>query len=49
MENQTETSAPPTDPDLTRLDTLAALLDNRFRIPGTEIRFGLDGIIGLIP
>lgn len=52
MENQTETiesPSPPADPDLARLDTLAALLDNRFRIPGTEIRFGLDGIIGLVP
>lgn len=37
------------DADLTRLDALATLLDNRFRIPGTEIRFGLDGIIGLVP
>lgn len=24
-------------------------MDSRFRIPGTEIRFGLDGLIGLIP
>lgn len=39
----------PSDPDLARLDALASLLDNRFRIPGTEIRFGLDGIIGLVP
>jgi hypothetical protein len=28
---------------------LADLLDQRFRIPGTGIRFGLDPIIGLIP
>jgi hypothetical protein len=28
---------------------LAELLDSRFRIPGTGIRFGLDPIIGLIP
>ena len=35
--------------DLARLDTLATLLDNRFRIPGTNIRFGLDGLIGLVP
>lgn len=39
----------PPDPELARLDALAALLDNRFRIPGTEIRFGLDGLIGLVP
>jgi hypothetical protein len=25
------------------------LLDEAFRIPGTSIRFGLDGIIGLVP
>lgn len=35
--------------DLTRLDTLATLLDNRFRIPGTNLRFGLDGLVGLVP
>ncbi len=46
MENTT-TQHP--DPALTRLDVLASLLDNRFRIPGTNIRFGLDGIIGLVP
>lgn len=28
---------------------LAKLMDSRFRIPGTNWRFGLDGIIGLIP
>jgi hypothetical protein len=28
---------------------LAELLDQRFRIPGTSIRFGLDPLIGLIP
>ena len=36
-------------PELAHLDTLASWLDNRFRIPGTNIRFGLDGIIGLVP
>ena len=34
--------------DLARLDTLASLLDNRFRVPGTNVRFGLDGLIGLV-
>jgi len=28
---------------------LAKLMDNQFRIPGTQLRFGLDPIIGLIP
>ena len=37
------------DPELARLETLSKLMDNQFRIPGTQIRFGLDGIIGLIP
>jgi hypothetical protein len=31
------------------LDLLAHLLDDWFRLPGTSIRFGLDGIVGLIP
>jgi hypothetical protein len=31
------------------LDLLSRVLDSWFRIPGTTIRFGLDGIIGLIP
>jgi hypothetical protein len=33
-------------PDLQRY---ARLLDSRFTIPGTKIRFGLDPIIGLVP
>ena len=31
------------------LDVLAKIMDSQFRIPGTEIRFGLDSLIGLIP
>ena len=31
------------------LDMLAHVLDDYLRIPGTNIRFGLDGIVGLIP
>lgn len=31
------------------LDILSHLLDDWFRIPGTSIRFGLDGIVGFIP
>jgi uncharacterized protein DUF4112 len=34
---------------LARLEALAKLMDGAFVIPGTTIRFGLDGIIGLIP
>jgi hypothetical protein len=28
---------------------LASLMDDRFSIPGTNIRFGLDSVVGLIP
>jgi hypothetical protein len=31
------------------LQGIAYLLDEAFRIPGTRIRFGIDGIIGLVP
>jgi hypothetical protein len=34
---------------LARLDVLAKLLDVAFILPGTNIRYGIDGIIGLIP
>jgi hypothetical protein len=33
----------------TGLDQLAFYLDGLFRVPGTTWRFGLDGLIGLIP
>jgi hypothetical protein len=45
----TSNQEPTTDPDLARLDALAKILDNQFRVPGTQVRFGLDGIIGLVP
>jgi len=39
-----------TAPDeIEKLDRLSTLLDSRFRIPGTPIRFGWDSILGLIP
>lgn len=31
------------------LDLLSRVLDTWFRVPGTGIRFGLDGIIGFVP
>jgi hypothetical protein len=31
------------------LDMLSRVLDTWFQIPGTSIRFGIDGIIGFIP
>lgn len=39
---------PPQRP-LKQLDTLAKWMDSRFRIPGTDIRFGFDALVGLIP
>jgi hypothetical protein len=34
---------------LARLDALAKLLDVAFIVPGTKFRYGIDGLIGLIP
>ena len=34
---------------LARLDALARIMDSAFVIPGTNIRMGLDAIIGLLP
>jgi len=31
------------------LQRLEILLDEAFRIPGTNVRFGIDGVIGLVP
>ena len=31
------------------LDILSHLLDDFIKVPGTSIRFGLDGIVGLVP
>ncbi|MGM0561453.1 MAG: DUF4112 domain-containing protein [Pseudomonadota bacterium] len=34
---------------LAELERLADLLDTRWRIPGTSIRFGLDGVASILP
>lgn len=34
---------------LRRLEAVAKILDVAFIVPGTKIRYGIDGIIGLIP
>jgi len=34
---------------IARLDTLATLLDTAFILPGTNVRFGLDALLGLVP
>lgn len=35
--------------DIIKLEQLADLMDNQFTIPGTDIRIGLDPILGLLP
>ena len=37
------------DADMARVERLARLLDSEFRVPGTGLRFGLDGLLGLLP
>src|SRR5262245_36002031 len=39
----------PTEQSLARVEALAQLMDGAFIIPGTNIRFGLDALIGLVP
>ncbi|MES5486434.1 DUF4112 domain-containing protein [Bradyrhizobium sp. INPA03-11B] len=34
---------------LARLEMIAKLLDVAFVVPGTNVRYGIDGLIGLIP
>ncbi len=36
-------------PELKWIDGFSRLLDTKFRIPGTEIRFGADFLMGLVP
>ena len=45
---QTTTPAAPL-PEFAFIDTMSTLLDNQFRIPFTQVRFGVDFLIGLIP
>lgn len=49
MTDQTTEKTFQQDPELARLEALSKLMDNQFSIPGTNWRFGLDGIVGLIP
>ena len=37
------------DPRFARLRSLKQLLDEAYRVPGTNIRFGWDAIVGLVP
>ena len=34
---------------IARIDALATLMDTALVIPGTQVRFGLDALIGLVP
>jgi hypothetical protein len=45
----TDLPARPARPELDQLRRFAWILDSQFRIPGTNFRFGLDALVGLIP
>lgn len=50
MENSTALApTPDAAHDLDRVERVASWLDTRYVIPGTQVRFGLDSLIGLIP
>ncbi len=36
-------------PDLKWIDTMSNVMDSKFKVPGTNFRFGLDPILGLLP
>jgi Domain of unknown function (DUF4112) len=36
-------------PEFALIDSISSLMDNQFRIPFTQVRFGVDFLIGLIP
>lgn len=42
-------SPPDLEAELASLESLADWLDTKFVIPGTNLRFGLDAVLGLIP
>ena len=35
--------------EIKNLQVIAKLMDSQFRIPGTDVKFGLDALIGLVP
>lgn len=39
----------PTNAEEAQTERLARLLDSQFRVPGTRLRFGIDGVLGLLP
>lgn len=42
-------SFPESVPQLEWVDRASQLLDTKFRIPGTDVRFGADFLLGLVP
>ncbi len=47
---ENKTTNPTTPPaEFALIDSISSLLDNQFRIPFTQVRFGVDFLIGLIP
>ncbi len=46
---QTTPVVPAQLPEFALIDTISSLMDNKFRIPFTNTRFGVDFLIGLIP
>ena len=49
MMQDTSRKQPPLPRELRGMEAIARWMDTRFRIPGTNFRFGLDGLLGLIP
>lgn len=41
--------SPSPDAWLRWIESVSSVMDNKFRVPGTNFRFGLDPILGLIP
>ena len=39
----------PDTPDLKWVNKITHLMDSKFRVPGTQFRFGIDPILGLVP
>ncbi len=49
MEDNKTINPTPPHPEFALIDSISSLMDNQFRIPFTQVRFGVDFLIGLIP
>lgn len=49
MDKRTKQTTPAQNAALQKVARLSKLMDKQFVFPGTNFRFGLDGILGLIP